>query len=115
MSLWKQPGHRDAHLVGDVGVELDLGAVAERDALPDRVVLGGQLDRERGRQVRLSVAYVADTRYVAPVWPVPIGVTSTSRTSAPSTEPSHAGVTSAGPRGMLCMSRQILGRGSGAA
>ena len=45
------PGHRDPHLLGDVGVELDLGAVAERDAFPDGVVLGGQLDRKRARQI----------------------------------------------------------------
>ena len=36
-----------------------------------------------------SVEYRADTRYVAPVCPVPMLVTCTSATSAPSTEPSH--------------------------
>ena len=40
------PGDGDAHLVGDPRVELDLRAVSERDALADRVILRGQLDRE---------------------------------------------------------------------
>ena len=43
------PRHWDPHVLGDVGVELDLGEVAERNALTDRVVLRGQLDRERTR------------------------------------------------------------------
>ncbi len=43
--------HRDPDFVGDVGVELDLGEVTERHAFPDGVVLGGQLDRKRGRQI----------------------------------------------------------------
>ena len=38
------------HPLGDVGVELEFGEVAERDALADGVVLGGQLDGEGARQ-----------------------------------------------------------------
>ena len=88
---------RDRDLVGDVGVELHLGAVSERDALANGIVLRGQLDRERARQV----GPLGGVRRRHPVGRA--GLTGADRrdvdvrTSAPSTDPSHAGVTSDGP------------------
>jgi hypothetical protein len=47
-------GDGDPYARGDVGVELDFRAVAEGDAIPDGIILGGQFDRESGRQVRIA-------------------------------------------------------------
>ena len=77
ISLKKHPG-TGIRTFGDVGgASTSSGSRARRAPGPFR--LTGAVANVAGRS--RSVAYVADTRYVAPVRPVPIGVTSASRTS----------------------------------
>jgi hypothetical protein len=54
------PGYPDTHSLGHVVVELDLRQVTQCHPCTNRVVLGGQFDRERRRQVGLRLVRGGD-------------------------------------------------------
>ena len=90
--------HRNAHAIGHPCVVLDLGSVARGHPVPD-----GRRPEPTASPRTLQVSRCRPRTSRSPGrWlrsGVPIGVTSTSLTSAPNAEPSQAGVTSWGPRG----------------